>query len=389
MITIPTIQQITNDVISDLETQLGATIDDDQRSFLRAFAVVYGGKLNLYYRNLVLVQRNLFADTCDLETLRRIGIIKIGRYEFPAVAGQYVVTVTGTIGGVIPAGQQWKSDDDARNPGILYQLDESYTLVSSPDTITLRAITAGLDGKLDNGDTLTPTSPIPLVNSGPSSASVSSESVQPLAGETEDAYRNVILNSYRLEAQGGAGSDYRIWSGDAQGVAQVYPYAATGQPSTINLYIEATLADSSDGKGTPTQEIIDDVEQVVNTDPDDTLPDNERGRRPLQVAVNYLPVTPLDVNITIVGSTNFSATEKQQVEDAITEYITTIRPFVPSADIGDPSDILDVNNIIGVITFTRPGGIFTSVTMTVDGSPVTTYQFTGGFIPFTNSVTFP
>lgn len=384
MIVLPTIQDLTEAIILNLESEYQGEIDEDGRTILRAFAIVQAGKLKEYYLCIGLLEKNIFVDTCDEETLLRFGIIKIGRYPFPAVAAQYKITVTGSIGGLIEANTTFKSDDTALNPGILYIIDSDYTLISTTDQITVRALTAGLNGKLNISDTLTATRPIPFVNK---SAIVFSEDIQPLAGETINEYRAIVIASYRLEAQGGAATDYRLWSSDAQGVKQVYPYATPNVSSQVDLYIEATIADSSDGKGTPTQSIINDVEAVVNFSPDITLPLNQRGRRPVQVIVNYKSVSIRQVDIIITGAVGFNATDISQILTALTNYVNVIRPFVSAADLS-ANNTINSFNIIGVIVGIKPGAIFTSITLKIDGIVLNSFQFVLGDIPFLNSVIY-
>jgi uncharacterized phage protein gp47/JayE len=390
MTPIPTLQQIYNGILSDLQTELGVVISLIGRVFLRAMAAVQAGKLKLLYLTLGIIQKNIWPDTADPEalggTLERFGRVKLGRNPFPAVAGQYDIDVTGTIGGIIKAGTTFKSNDDSAHPGILYVVDNDFTLASSPDTVTVRALTAGDAGQLNNLDGLTATAPIALVDA---LAFVSAEVVQPLEAETTEAYRQAVLNSFRLEAQGGAGADYRIWSADAQGVKTVYPYAKTGQPCELDLFIEATVVDSIDGKGTPSATTISDVETVVEFNPDTTLLLNERGRRPISAFnIDFQAVTPYDVDINIPGG-SFTAAQKAAITTALEDFINLIRPFVPSCDIlSEKNDILDVNKIIGVIINVVPGASFSTPTFEVGGVTYTTYTFINGNIPFPNSVTF-
>ena len=266
-------------------------------------------KLKILYLVLGNVQKNIFVDTADPEaiggTLERFGRVKLGRNPFAPVAGQYVVTVTGSIGAIIKSETVFKSDDTSTSPGFMFVLDNAYTLAATTDTITLRCLTAGVEAKLNIGDTLTATAPLALVDSA---AVVASISVQAQAAETTEDYRFKVVQSYRLEPQGGAPTDYRLWAQDAQGVARVYNYAKSGFPSEVWLFVEATIADSSDGKGTPTPTILTDVETVVNYNPDITLTTNERGRRPTQVIVDYQPITPKDIDVTITGAVNFTPT---------------------------------------------------------------------------------
>lgn len=387
---IPTLNELYTDIISDLESQYSATISLVGKVFLRALAMVQAGKLKLFYLAIGLLQKNIFVDTADSEsiggTLERFGRIKLGRNPYPARAGVYVLKVTGSIGAVIKASTTFKSDDSSLSPGFLFVIDNDYTLVSTTDYITVRALTIGVESKLALLDTLTSTSPIALVNNPVTVYSITTE---PLAAEDIEAYRLAIINSYRLEAQGGAATDYRLWSSDAQGVRFVYPYAKSGAVCEVDLYIEATVADSTDGKGTPSAQLLLDVEAVVDRSPDTSLDANERGRRPLQVIVHYLPVTIKTVDIVITGFTGITNDQKTLLLNAITDSVNLIRPFIDAADdLVNRNDTIDNNKIIGVITTQIPGAIFSSVTISVNGVVVSIYNFTLGNIPYLNSITY-
>lgn len=390
MANIPTFNQLNTAILSDLEAQYGITISLFGKVFLRALAAVQAGKLKILYLVLGNLQKNVWVDTADAEeiggTLQRFGRIKLGRNPFPPVAGQYTVVVTGSIGAVIPSETTFKSDDDSTSPGFIYVLDNAYTLTSITDSITVRALTAGIESKLNILDKLTATAPIALVNS---SVSVYTIIVNPLAAEDLEDYRTKTNQSFRLEPQGGAATDYRLWAQDAQGVERVYPYAKSGTPSAVDLYVEATVADSTDGKGTPTGTILTDVETVVNFNPDITLPVLERGRRPLQVKVFYLPITPKNIDITITGFVNLTVPIQTKINSALASLINNIRPFIDSSDdLDNKNDILDTNNIIGTIVSASPGAVFTSVTFTVAGVSTLSYQFLLGNIPYNNSITY-
>lgn len=390
MITIPTLNQLYTGIVSDLEAQYGISISPIGKVFLRALASVQAAKLKLYYLAIGNLQKNIFVDTADSEsiggTLERFGRVKLGRNPYPAVAGVYILKVTGSIGSVITASTTFKSDDTSLSPGFLFIIDNDYTLVSTTDYITVRALTAGEESKLNLLDTLTSTAPIALVNS---SVSVYSITTQPLAAEDLEAYRLAIINSYRLEAKGGAATDYRLWAADAQGVRFVYPYAKSNATGEVNLYVEATIADSIDGKGTPSASLLDDVEAVIDFDPDVSLPLLERGRRPIQVIVHYLPVTIKEVDIIITGYIGLTAPIQALLLTAITNTINNIRPFVDAADILiNKNNVIDVNKIIATIITQTPGAIFTSVSIEIDSVAVSTYTFVDGNIPHLNSVTY-
>jgi hypothetical protein len=391
MITIPTLAELRTQIKSDLESNLQITIPVFGKAVLWAITLVQAAKLKLIYLAIGLTQKNIFIDTADPAsmggTLERFGIVKLGRPPFPAVAGQYEVQVTGQVGAVINTPLTFKSNDTALNPGRIYQLDAPYTMPGTTGTITLRALEAGIASKLQVGDQLTSTSPIALVSS---IATVLSEVVQPLDSENIEDYRQKGILAYQLEPQGGAGSDYIIWAGDAQGVLRSYPYARSGFTSEVNLFIEATLADSTDGKGTPGAAILTDVEAVVNFDPDTTKPLTERGRRPLGMIVNYLPITVQFVDIVITGYEGLTPAIETLIFNALTEDLKNVRPFVASANVlANKNDIISVPRLSFFVQVAVPQSVYNSLSFSIDGSSVAgAYVFQNGDIPYLNSITF-
>lgn len=391
MINIPTIAQLYTSIKANLEAEYGTTLSPFGKSWLRTWAKVEAAKLKIVYLLIGKLQKNIFIDTADPEssggTLERFGRIKLGRSPFPATAGQYTVTVTGTIGAVIPASTTFKSNDDSINPGKLFMLDLAYTLIATTDTITIRALEAGVGSKLIAGNKLTATAPIAAVNK---LATVTAESVEPFDSETVEEYRRKGLEAYRLEPNGGSAGDYRLWASDAQGVQRVYPYARTGFANEINLFVEATVIDSTDGKGTPSAGLLSDVEDVIELDPDVTKPIYVRGRRPLAVhQIHYLPVVIKEIDIEIPGFVGLTAPIQAAIATALTAEINKIRPFVSGADVLElKNDILDVNKIVSVILTVRPGSTFGAIVLKVATVPLATFVFINGDIPHLNTITY-
>jgi len=390
MITIPTLSQLYNSIKSAIQAELNVTIPDFGPSFLRAFSIVLAGKLKQYYLAVAKVQKNIFVDTAEPEalggTLERFGRVKLNRNPFPAVAGQYVITITGQTGAVVPAQSTFKADDSSSSAGKLYILDAEYTMTGSTDTITVRALEAGLASKLLPGETLTAAQPIALVDSA---ATVASEAVQPLAAEDLEEYRQKAILAYQLEPQGGAASDYIVWSTDAQGVRRVYPYARSGESAVVDVFVEATIDDSTDGNGTPSASILEDVEEVIEFDPDTTKPLTERGRRPLGAfEVNVLPIVVKDIDVVVTGFQGLTPEIESAIEQAIIDALYQIRPFVSAADVlANKNDILSVNKLIFIIQEANPSSVFDEVQLFVDSVEFGTYQFTQGEIPALNSLT--
>ena len=386
MANIPTLNQLYTAIVADIESKYSTTLPAFGKNFLRALASVQAGKLYLYYLLSAKIQKNIFADTADSEanggTLERFGRVKLGRNPFPATAGEYTVEVVGTIGAIIPANTTFKANDDSTSPGSLYVLDSAYTLAGSPELIQLRSLDAGLDFRLEVGNGLTLTAPIALVDD---IGTVTAETVVPQSAEDLEDYRRKVLDAYRLEAQGGAGTDYRIWAADVQSVEQSYPYATPLVNNEIDLYIEATTADSTDGFGTPSATTLTEVQTAIES------PTVDRpSRKPLGVhAVNYLPVTIKQIDIEITSFAGITAAIQTSIFTAIENDLATIRPFVGSIDIvANKNDIFDTNKIISLILESNPGSVFGAIDLKVDAVSVSTYQFLNGDIPHLNAVTY-
>lgn len=393
MPSIPTLKELFDNVLADLEAEFTITIPLIGKSFLRVIASVQAAKLKLFYLTLAKVQKNIFVDTADPEstggTLERFGRVKLGRNPFNAIAGEYTVEVTGTTGATIKANTTYKSNDNSLNPGKLFIIDADKILAAPTDSITLRALEAGLDSKLSIGDKLTSTSPIANVDK---IGTVLTEDVQPLSAESVEDYRDKSIEAYQLEPQGGAASDYRIWSKDAQGVKQVYSFAKSGDPGVIDLFVEATIADSTDGKGTPSAAILSDVEDVVEFDPDITKPLEERGRRPQSAfQINFLPISVKTIDIEITNFVGLTPTLETNINNAIIAFLSEIRPFVAGADtLANKNDLLSINGLIFTVQdILTNENFFETLTMKVEGSSVdVSFQFLNGDIPFLGTITF-
>ena len=386
MANIPTLNALYTAIVSDIESKYSATLPTFGKNFLRSLAQVQAGKLYLYYLLSAKTQKNIFADTADSElfggTLERFGRVKLGRNPFAATSGEYTVSVIGTAGVIVPASTTFKANDDSTSAGSLFILDSAVTLTGSSDTLLLRSLNAGLDYKLDIGNQLTVTAPIALFEDV---VTVTVETLAPQSAEEIEEYRRKVLDAYRLEPQGGSGSDYRVWASDVQSVEQSYPYATPIVNNEIDLFIQATLTDSTDGKGTPSATTLTEVQTAIES-PTATRP----SRKPLGVhAVNYLPITIKEIDIEITGFTAVTADIETLIFEAIKTELSNIRPFVSSIDIvANKNDIFDVNKIISLILTAVPGSVFGAIDLKIDTVTASSVTFLNGDIPNLNTVTY-
>jgi len=387
---IPSIVELQETLANDFRSRLNLS-DDDLKKVLNAFDIVLSAQFKLLYLFLSDIQNNVFPDTADLEanggTLERIGRIQLGRNPLPATVGVFELSVIGVAGSVLRSELTFKSNEDAKNAGQLYVLDSEYILIGTNDIIEVRSLGSGVEYDLNVGDELTITEPVIGVN-----ATVTVDGVidVPTASEDIEIYRQAILDSIQLEPQGGAKTDYRLWASDAQGVRKVYPYVKNGEAGTVQVFVEATIIDSTDGKGTPSAGLLIDVEEVIEFDPDTTKPLNERGRRPIQATIEVNPITLIPVDVSIIGLNEDTASIRASISSNLDSYLQDIRPYIAGADLArDKNDILYEGRLQSVVTDTlESANFFTSFNMVVNGVSVDNYQFELGNIPYLRNVTY-
>lgn len=387
---IPTIKEIQANMSNDIRSRLNLTTDYLKKTY-DALVLVLSAAIHLIYMFLSDIQDNIFPDkatTADQGgTLERQGMIYMNRNPFPDSIGSFKVGVTGVAGSILRVNLTFKSNEGTLNPGQVYILDSEYELTGTDDEIEIRSMGAGVDYNLNVADNLTITEPVIGVDK---TVTVTEVVIQPKAGETTELYRQAILNAIQLEPQGGSKADYRQWSSDAQGVRAIYPYVRDIDAGTIDIYVEATLVDSTDGKGTPSPSILTEVEDVIEMDPDVTKPLNERGRRPMQAFPDVQAISLVPVDITITGLNDDSASVKSAIESSINDFLYDVRPFISGADLRrNKNDILYSGKVQSVVTEALVNGNFFNVLdLYVDGNLVTNYEFTLGNIPYLRNLTY-
>lgn len=387
---IPTIAELYESLAADLRTKLNLS-DDDLKKVFDALAAVLAAQFKLTNLYLSDIQNNVFPDTADLEvnggTLERLGRIFLGRNPNPATVGVYEIEVTGELGSVLRSGLTFKSNEDALNAGQLFIMDAEYTIIAGQNIVEVRALGNGTDFALNVGDQLTITEPVIGVDQ---TAEVTAIITQPTASETVENYRQAVLDAIQLEPQGGAKTDYRLWASDAPGVRNVYPYVRQNNAGIVDIYVEATEADSTDGLGTPSAALLAAVLAVIELDPDTTKPINERGRRPIQAIVETLPIELIPVDVEIIGLTNNSATITAAISANITAFLRTVRPFISGADLlRNKNDILYSARLQSVVTdVLDPENFYQDFIMSVNGVPETNVQFSLGNIPYLRDLIF-
>lgn len=387
---IPLLSEIFNSLGNDLRNRLDLT-DSDLRKVVDAFAAVEAANLKLLYLFLADIQKNQFPDTADTVEnggeLERFGLIHLNRQINPATSGIYTAQVFGTVGSVIRNGLTFKSNDDSNSPGKLFTTDAETILGAGDNFVQIRALEAGINSDLIVSNNLTITEPvIGVVQTVTITAIVTASK----AAESVDIYRQLIIDAIQLEPQGGARTDYRLWASDAQGVRRVYASVKQGEPGTVQVFVEATETDSTDGFGTPPAALLTEVANVIQLDPDVTKPADERGRRPIQANIETLAITLKPVDVTITGLNEDTTAIRTSIQAALKTFLKDIRPFVSGSDLArNKNDVLFSARFQSVISDTLSStNFFTVFTMSVDGNVVNSFTFSGSNIPFLRNIIY-
>lgn len=389
-VTIPTLNDIYNNILNDYATELEVDVSTLGKSY-QVRAKVQAATIYTCYLALSAVQRNIFYDLAEEDQLIRYGLQILGRTPAPATQGIYTIEVNGTIGATVPAQSQFRGSDDITAAGFIFIVDTEKVLTATTDTLQVRALTAGTDSQLFVSDVLNAVQPLVNVNSNATVTVVDSE---PTAEESIDSYRDDVVEAAKLEPNGGAPSDYRLWASDVPEVRTVYPYAKLGSAGDVEVYIEATPENTKPLGiiGEPTETTIDDVYKVeLNGDETGALIIDSislKGRKPIGV-FNILPfsVSPLPVDLYFVDLSDESVSS--DIRTVIDALLYDVRPFIAGADdITERNDTLTISTLIAatIQLLAGTGVSYTTLTMEVDGNVVTSYQFEEGFYPYLRTI---
>jgi uncharacterized phage protein gp47/JayE len=268
------------------------------------------------------------------------------------------------------------------------------TLVFASTTGVVRVIAnnSGTGSQIAPDDILYSINPITNVNS---KGTISSVEVIPTDAEDIEAYRELVLEAFRLEPAGGAASDYISWSMDVDGIRTVYPYTTPGTSGVVTIFVEAKAADSTDGNGTPSQALMDalwknDKTGVFEMDPDTTQSIHSRGRRQLGLSeITIAPVNPLPVIVTITNLKVQTDAVKDSIQSEIEKVLHYKRPFIAGAgNLNNKNDTLYLSDIIAAIqNAIEIGNTFNDVDVTSGGLGLP-FQFINGNIPYLSAVNY-
>lgn len=368
-LSIQTTQEVSDDVVAQLELKLSQTIPLLPKTFTRVLAKVLAGIYVLLFKYCGFIFLQMFVQHATNEETTINGVkdrpltlwgklFGVGE-PLAATRAELVieVTVTNQTGNLAAGAQVVRSET-----GVIYLTTTTVALDDATIQVTMRASSdqdggdgSGDIGNLEAGDIVSFANTPPNVATN---ASVVSTAVTGADAEEIEAYRARIQNRARAKPQGGAYADYRIWAEGVAGIVHAYPYA--GDPGEIDVYIEATVESSGSDDGIPTGAQITAVAAAIELE--------ESGlatRRPVNAAVNVLAITRTAFTVTVTGLADTADGAEEAIQEGADEYFLSREPFIVGLSVLPRDDRVTLAGVSGIIDgiANAYGGTVASVTL--------------------------
>lgn len=386
----PTTKQINANIIAQLEAALNQSVPLLPKSFLRVLSRVLSGVFVILYKYIGYTHLQQYVRYASFKETTINGVKLTPLIEWGRLVGvgdptsatktelKIRITVESNGQGSLAAGAQLV---DAVS-GSIYLVTDSVLLDTTTVDARVRATTAGSTANQLPGAVLSFANPLGDVARD---TTVISTYVTGSDAETEQAYRQRVVDRFQKRPQGGAYADYEQWGEETEGVINVYPYTAP-QPGQVDLYVEATPASSGNADGIPTAAQLQAVLDNVNYDSAGLA-----SRRPAGALVNAYPIerVPFDV---IVEGVNVSdiAEVRAQIEQSVQDYFSSRAPYIIGLSVLPRTDRVTRSALGGVVddVVSARGGVFSSARLQIGGEDIDIYTLGVGQKAKLTGVTF-
>lgn len=385
MIDQPTIQEISENIVAQISSKISQAFPLLPKAFVRVLAKSLAGLWAILFRYCGWILLQMFVEHASFRETTILGkrfvpLIEWGRaigVGDPALSEQAelvieitVLSQTGSLPGntqvVFPA------------TGVVYLTSAAVALNAPVVQATIKASSdqdggdgSGQIGNLEAGDI------VEFANRPPSiaaEATVLSMSVQGADSELEGAYRGRVVRRFQRRPQGGAYADYQAWGEEPAGILNVYPY--TGSPGEVDVFVEATAASAGNADGIPTQAQLEEVADFV-----DLSSDGLATRRPVNAAINILPITRTPFNVVLQGveTENVSATH-DSLSEGVDDFLRTLEPMIVGLTPPPRRDRITQGGVAGQVQgiATAEGATVAVVNLMYDGLAINEYALFHG-----------
>lgn len=391
----PTTQQISDNIVAQIETQIGQTIPFLPKTFSRVLAKALAGVFVQLYKYAGFMFLQIFITTATIKptvingrTVRPLvewGILAGVGEPGGATRAQLLVDVTvENQAGFLDSGALLLNTQT----GVTYAVVASVALNAPVVQATVEAVAdqagqsgRGAIGNMEPGETLSFANPLPNVARD---TVVDSQVVTASDAEAEEAYRQRVIDRFRRRPQGGAYADYEQWGETPSGILNIYPY--TGALGVVEIYVEATEASSGSPDGIPTPAQLVEVEEAIEFDVDGLA-----SNRPANAFVNVQAITRTAFTAEVSGlSVTDPATVQGQIDDAVADYLFAREPWIAGVSQPPRADSISTTSVTGVVDdiVNAAGGTFTGLVLKEGGSPITVRQLGDGEKAKSGGVTY-
>lgn len=384
-----TIEEVQQLLIRSFEHKFNKQLRILPKSFIKILCKVFAGVFIIVYKLVGWYFLQMFPETADWKEVTILGVrlrplVKLGVLfgvgePLAGVQWRGIITIDVlTQGSVLYSGTQLKSNVT----GKLYIVEETKTLLQTKETVSVVCTEIGTAGNLEQNDTLNFVNPYGFVKT---EAVVLDVARVGLDNETEISYRRRVANRFRMQPQGGALADYRIWASEVQGVLNVYPYNDKEQPGGVLLYVSGisdVYADRIPDKG-----LLKKVGEACTYDPET----GRATRKPLTAMLDpkndgsYSNVKPVSVAVFDVVITGVSgivpADFAQMVKTALQNYFLDRDLYIRGlSDDNNRTNVISKNHVITVVNQIAVSvkAIFETAEIRKDGKVMPLYTLDNG-----------
>jgi uncharacterized phage protein gp47/JayE len=337
---IPTITEIKEQILSDIETATGKTAPLLPISVWSVISTALAGALYLVYKFIDWTRKQIFVNTADYE-----GLILIGQEYglFPNVSQEWrgTASITGTNGTNIPIGKIYTRGNFA------YQVTVLATISSGSATLVLESLTSGSEPNLIATDILTESNPTVGLSSTITIATITQ------SGRDEESienFRNRISLRQKFPPQGGSVSDYVQWTLEVPGISEAFPFLDS--PGII--YVYPLLETTNPLNRIPDNSKLTEVENYLNSYP----------LRPLNANINTSAFTEITINVAVSNLQVDTPALRATIESEITDYFFSRRPLLFPNET-EPKNNISVSECITLATLA--GAKSLGITLTASG----------------------
>ena len=384
-----TIEEVQLLLIRSFEHEFNTQLRILPKSFIKILCKVFAGVFIIVYKLVGWYFLQMFPETADWEEVTILGVrlrplVKLGVLfgvgePMAGVQWQGIITIDVlTQGSVLYSGTQLKSSVT----GKLYIVEETKTLLQTKENVSIVCTEIGTAGNLEQNDTLNFVNPYGFIET---EAVVLDVTRVGLDNELESSYRNRVINRFRLQPQGGALADYRIWASEVPGVLNVYPYNDKEQPGGVLLYVSGIPDVYVDR--IPDSGLLKKVGEVCTYDPET----GKATRKPLTAMLdpkndgsysNVKPITVAVFDIVITGVSGIVPADfAQVVKPALQNYFLDRDLYIRGlSDDNNRTNVISKNHVITVINQIAVSvkAIFETAEMRKDGKVVPLYALDNG-----------